>query len=148
MEKTERKSNFELLRLIAMFLVVLHHFCSHGIILYWKIAPININPFNIQACEFLSIGGSIANNIFIIITGYFTITSSFKFKKVLKLYLQTLFYSLCIFCIFTLLSGHNLLLDSNHSLFPVNLNSYWFITNYLGLYLLSPIINIFIKKLN
>lgn len=148
MEKLERKSNFELLRLIAMFLVVLHHFCVHGIILYWKTIPLYINHFNIQACEFLSIGGSIANNIFIIITGYFTINSSFKFKKVLKLYLQTLFYSLSIFFIFAIISGQNLLLYCKHPLCLVNLNSYWFIANYLCLYLLSPFINIVVKKIS
>lgn len=148
MENLQRKSNFELLRLIAMFLVVLHHFCIHGIILYHETASLNINHFNIQACEFLSIGGPIANDIFIIITGYFMITSSFKFKKVLKLYLQTLFYSLSIFFIFTLISGQNLLQYSNHPFFPVNLNSYWFMTNYLGLYLLSPFINIIVKKMS
>lgn len=147
MEKTQRQSNFELLRLVAMFLIVLHHFCVHGIFSYWSAGSSGISHFNTYACEFLSIGGKIGVDIFVLITGFFMVNSDFKLEKALNLYLKTLFYSLLIMLFIAACDGFYIpskLL--NHSLFPIGSDAYWFISRYLFLYMLSPFINIFIKN--
>lgn len=78
MEKIQRQSNFELLRIFAMFLIVLHHFCVHGVFSLWNAANAAIHPFNTYTCEFLSIGGKIGVDVFIFITGYLWLSLNLK----------------------------------------------------------------------
>lgn len=42
------------------------------------------------------IGGKLAVNLFVLISGYFLIESEFKFKKVLKLIIQVYCYSIAL----------------------------------------------------
>ena len=86
-------------------------------------------------------------NCFVLISGYFLINSKFKLKKVLNLYLVTIFYSILLFIPHCILYGFSL---SNFikSCLPLLMGTYWFITTYVVLYLLSPFLNILIKNLS
>lgn len=149
METIKRQSNFELLRLVAMFFIVVHHFSVHGIFPYWNGWTSGISYFNTCTSEFLYLGGKVAVDIFVILTGYFMINSEFKLEKAINIYLKTFFYSILImFACFIYGSHHISSILLNHSLFPIGSNSYWFISRYLFLYLLVPFINIFIKNTN
>lgn len=145
MEKIQRQSNFELLRIIAMFLIVLHHFCVHGIFPLWNIVNVGGNSFNTYACEFLSIGGKIAVDIFIFITGYFMVNTDFRLEKFFNLYLKTIFYSVLIMFFFAYFGQYKMPSFLNYALLPMNSVNYWFISKYLFLYMLTPFINIFIR---
>lgn len=82
-------------------------------------------------------------NCFILISGYFGI--HWKWKSILNLLFQILFWSL--FAI-----GLNMLVEGNGSIAYFlktmwsDWTARWFITSYLGLYLIAPIINTFIGK--
>jgi len=142
--KIQRKTNMELLRIVSMILIVMHHYCVHSSFIFEN--GISINKFIIQA---LSIGGKIGVNIFILITGYFMINSKFKVKKLLKLLLEIFTYSFLIFVIIYIINPSKvnikLLLKS---IFPVTYSLYWFPTTYILLYILSPFINKFIENSN
>jgi len=135
-----RQSNFELLRIISMLLIVAHHFSVHGGMKH-DTKKVTVNRLWSQ---FISIGGKIGVNIFVLISGYF-LTSSKKVKinKFLKLELQMIFYAVIQYligvklCKFEEFSLKNL----KHNIFPVTYGIWWFAQTYVILYLLFPLIN-------
>ena len=143
--KFSRNSNLELLRIISMILIVSHHYSVHGF-------TINDMDFsrNKYIVDFLSLGGKLGVNCFILISGYFSIKSKFTIKKLLKLEGQVLFYSISFLMLFlTVLTpkesiGIKLILKN---LLPVIYNCYWFATTYIILMILSPYINILILNM-
>lgn len=139
-----RNSNFELLRLISMLLIVAHHYSIHG---NWNMDDsINLNRLFIQ---FLSIGGKLGVNLFVMITGYFMIKSNIKLNSLIKLVTQTWFYSVLFFFInqyFQIVPVDGLIILK--SFLPIIFNSYWFITSFVVLFLLIPYLNILINNLN
>ncbi|MBR4284894.1 MAG: acyltransferase family protein [Methanocorpusculum sp.] len=140
-----RNSNLELLRILSMILIIAHHYSVHG---GFSLADsaLTINKVLVQI---LSLGGKIGVICFVLITGYFMITSTFKFKKLLKLVLEVLVYSIGIMIVFYLFG----LADFNFKEFgrcimPVTHSAYWFATTYVALYILTPFINKFIGVLS
>lgn len=127
-----------------MLLIVTHHYSIHG---DWNMnTSLNFNKLFVQ---FLSIGGKLGVNLFVMITGFFMVRSTIKFNSLLKLVTQTWFYSLLIFSLnqyFQLIPIDITIILK--SFLPVLFNSYWFITSFVVLFLLIPYINIFIKNLN
>ena len=76
----------------------------------------------------------------------------FKVKKLIKLELEILFYSVSFYIINLIinmnkLNNMDLLKITINSVFPVFRGLYWFPTIYIGLYLLSPFINKLIKRM-
>lgn len=141
MTRRQRNSNIELLRIIAMLLIVAHHFSFHGGFNY-DISCISMNRIWIQ---FLQLGGKVGVDVFILISGYYLIlsTSSRTFKA-LKLWLQMLFYSISIF-IASIVFGDLSIFSKKAMLatfFPVSMEQWWFASTYLILFLLSPFLNI------
>jgi surface polysaccharide O-acyltransferase-like enzyme len=139
----KRSSNLELLRILSMVLIIAHHYSVHG--------GFNLNDnsiyFNKVIVQILSIGGKLGVNCFILITGYFMIDSCFKFKKLIKLWIEIFIYSVSITLIFYCLG----ISDFNikylvKSFLPITFNLYWFATTYVILYILTPFINVFINN--
>ena len=82
-----------------------------------------------------------AVNCFVLISGYFLITSKFKIERVLKVILETIFYTFTITIILYLLGKANQQ-DIAKSIMPFAPTkfSYWFVNKYLAVILLSPFI--------
>ena len=142
--QTFRQTGPEVLRIIAMLLIMFHHFAKHGGIEYTTFS-MNNAYLNLIEC-----GGKIGVNIFIIITGYFSCTSKFSFKKVLKLLFALEFYSISLMII-SLLTGaqeFRIMLFVKGFLPFLFGNGYWFVTIYIILYVLSPILNAGIEKVS
>lgn len=76
-KKKIRMSNFELLRILCMFLIVAHHFSVHSTF------SNDISVVNLCLVRALRIGGKLAVNVYVLISGYFMISSKFKLKKLL-----------------------------------------------------------------
>ena len=129
-----RSSNLELLRILSMILIIMHHYSVHGGFSLID-QTLTINKLFVQI---LSLGGKIGVVCFILITGYFMINSSFKFKKLLKLVLEVWFYSIGIMVIFYLfgLAEFNTVTFFT-CLFPLSHSLYWFVTTYVVHYLLT-----------
>ena len=73
-----RQSNIELLRIVAMIMIIIFHMAMHEKAMYTGSTEKKI--FSI----ILSGLGLIGVNIFVLITGYFQIEKEFKTSKVLK----------------------------------------------------------------
>ena len=133
MEKKGRKTNIELLRVLAIFMIILHHFSYHNE-LY------TLNGINTNIGIILFSFGKIGVNIFVIITGYFMIEKNISLLKIIKLWLQVFLYSVGIATIYFLLNKLEFK-EYIRFFFPITFNKYWFFSSYILLYLLIPLIN-------
>lgn len=139
-----RKSNFELMRIISMVMIIYYHIILHGNIL---LNSKNIYfTFTNEIIEFLII---VHVNLFMLLTGYFQVDSKFKLSKVFSLLAQTIFYAIIIMIILSCLGlvSINKIVVMREVFLLENTGQYWFIKVYLLLYCLSPFINILINSL-
>jgi len=139
----ERSSNFELMRIISMFFILLFHVIHHG-----NLINLCSNTFVKNILIILELISLVHVNSFILITGYYQCKSEFKLMKVLKLFFLGIFY-LVILLLFLLLFN---IIDFNIweilLFFIKNFNSYWFLKYYILVYLISPLINKLISILS
>lgn len=137
-----RDSNFELLRIICMFTIIMQHFA------YWGefdvSGEITANTLILQSIACM---GKIGVNCFMMITGYYCAFSEFKLNKITKLLMRVWLYSWVI-AIVMFSSGLGIRSYENliESVFPVLSGAYWFVTIYIVVYILSPYINMIIEK--
>lgn len=131
-----RESNFELLRIISMFFIVVYHVLVHGQILEHATGSMELMTVFIEAFILVHV------NSFILITGYFQCKSKMKLGKVLSLNNATWFYKVVIMLIligFGIISPD--IISIIQTFLPIDFGIYWFISSYLILYLISPILN-------
>ena len=131
-----------------MLLIVAHHYVVNS----GLIQAIGENPDSPSAIPMMLFGawGKTGINCFLLITGYFMCLSEYRWEKLLKLYLQIVFYTILIYIIF-LITGHEQVTVKNilHLFFPIKgLTSGHFISCFLVFYLFIPFLNIFIKSLS
>jgi surface polysaccharide O-acyltransferase-like enzyme len=131
-----RASNIELLRIISMILIIMHHFSVHGCFPFTPDLT-----FNKVFLQVFGLGGKAGVVAFVMITGYFMISSSLKLHKFAKLVGQIWFYSIAMLGMamglgLDTVTSRNMML----ALLPIGAMS-WFAQNFLVLYLLTPIIN-------
>lgn len=141
----KRESNIELLRIISMLMIIASHYAHHG---GFKLdnADLSVNVLFLQGLEFC---GKIGVNLFVLISGYFLVNSSFKFSKLRALIFQVWTYSVLIFgftYIFSIISPDKE--DYFKAFFPICYNQYWFATSYILLYISVPVINKVIKAVD
>ena len=140
----KRNSSLELLRIICMVAIIFHHYAIHTIFNF----NTNIITLNELFIKFIASGGKLACDIFILIMGYFMISSKTNYKKLLKLILKMTVYGIIISVV---LFGFKLIKFSLFSLIkellPILFGG-WFIIWYIVLYLLSPFFNKFLTKLD
>lgn len=140
----ERESNFELLRIIAMFMVLVLHADFQALGAPTR-ADIIASPLASSLKVFFEMASIVAVNVFVLISGWFGIKPSIK--GFCKFVFQCLFFSFGIYLVMILLGRVELSMRGVASCFAlVPGDSYWFITSYIGLYLFSPVLNSFIKS--
>jgi Uncharacterized protein conserved in bacteria len=146
-ERKIRKSNFELLRIICMLLIIAFHYCTYGN--EGTIFKLDISINQIIAIIFGS-WGLLGVDCFIFISAYFLIDSSkFSSKKLIKIILQTLFYSICIELLLYLSGVIQFSIKGLiKSVFSPFLVMYWFITAYCMLYVIFPFLNKIIRSMH
>lgn len=142
-----RDSSMELLRIIAMIMIVFHHFGVHGGF-QWG-ADISITRFWFN---FIVMGGKLGVNIFVFISGYYLITSdakSVELTKIIKFIGQVLFYSAAAFIVGKLTGVGDLGLRSLVKAFlPITYSQYWFASTYFVLYLMHPYLNKLLRSMD
>ena len=83
--KKERDSNFELLRIFAMFLIIMSHQNQHGL---WFSPNSSLTMNYFCSSSVFSGLGAIGNWLFIFVSGYFISENSFSWKKLFRLWFQ------------------------------------------------------------
>lgn len=147
----ERSSNFELLRIVSMIMIVFYHyaFLSNFNFVFLETTPINYAFLN-----FLELFGKVGVDIFVLISGYFLIKKdSVKISKLVKLWLQILFFSVLSYALFSfnIIESENF--ENSVILFlerimPLSHENWWFASTYFLLYLFSPFLNKFLKSMS
>lgn len=149
MGRAKRQANFELLRIVAMYMVVVMHYLSNSIETVPTGGSVQGMDVVYAALESLCI---VAVNVYVLISGYFLSTSAFSWKRVLKVIGQTLFYTVLIPPVLALFGAISFSEVFNiyhiwNSIFPVQSGHYWFVTAYVVLMLFAPALNAAIGKL-
>lgn len=142
--KKIRNSNFELMRITSMFLIVIWHIIMHG-----NVLENCANPAIKIMLEMIMFSIIIHVNSFVLLSGYFQSESKFKLSKALKIIFQVIFYSILILCISIKLGwvqNYNIVTFFNNITLK-SLSNYWFINMYLIMYVFSDFINKFINRL-
>jgi Uncharacterized protein conserved in bacteria len=144
--KKSRSSNFELLRIICMILILAYHYCIHG-----NDHSIFNTAFSLNQVIAIIFGswGLLGVDCFIFISAYFLIGSQrFRTKKVVMLLLQCSFYSTALAIIMLLFHKTELSRqDILESVFSPAYNLYWFVTAYCLLYTIYPFLNKIISSI-
>lgn len=141
----ERDSNIELLRCVAMLLVLIIHsgFLALGVPthdeLVLNLPMVFFRYFNMS----ISI---ICVNVFILLSGWYGI--KFKFKRLFEFIFQVLFFSILIYGCFILHDSNKYLnIDDASRILMLHPNDYWFVKSYLILYIFAPALNSFISNI-
>lgn len=148
LNETTRLSNFELLRIFAMFLIVMHHFSVHGIFSYWTGSATFLEKFNDVFCIFFASGGKIGVILFMLLTGYFNCNKGFSLKKVFSLCLKVFLVLYFVFIMCHIFKYEIIAPNVNFFLFPISHNTYWFVTMWLLVYIFSPLLNTIVVNLD
>lgn len=136
-----RDSNIELLRIVAILLILVVHATvfSQGIPKWESFTENTPHSIWIVVCQSLSIVGV---NLFVLISGWFGIKP--RLKGFFNFVFQCVFYSSLIYAIF-LLSGQTTLTVVGLGEVFYATHAHWFIKAYIGLYILSPVLNLFVE---
>ena len=134
-----RESHIELLRIIIMICVVANHFVSHSGL---TVADSSINA-NFLWIQLLKLCGKISVDIFVLISGYFSITSQKKVTaKAARMWLQLFTYSAGIFAVFCLAGLQPFSIkEMIRHIMPVTFANWWFASTFFVMLLFSPYIN-------
>ena len=145
-----RETNFELLRIIAMMMVVVLHYISHAdTLLKIGVPASGVDVFS-TAIESLCI---VAVNVWILISGYFLSQSGFKLSRILGLICEIFFYTAVVSLVmmltgaYTIQSGDSLYKTIQY-IFPIESEHYWFATSYVLMYVFAPVLNAGVRNLS
>lgn len=131
-----RESNFELLRLICMLMVLATH--AVGYVQYSHLTGTE-GYIRLIASQFCLV----CVNVFIMISGWFGIKASWKGAA--NLLFQVIFCATLCYIVF-LAVGLPVSFRQNLAPYLLFGSGYWFVVSYLVLYALSPVLNSFIKS--
>ncbi|KGR72849.1 acyltransferase [Streptococcus phocae subsp. salmonis] len=128
----------DLLRIIAMFMIVITHVLGKGGLrstVEGHTDPYFITTWLIQVMVYGAV------NCYALMSGYVGVHSTFKYSKLLGIWLQVFFYSFMVTLLFALF-GFPISMDNwRQAFFPIVSGNYWYITAYFGLLIFMPIIN-------
>lgn len=162
-QNSVRNVNIEILRIIAMLLVL----ACHGILhLNWLLdvdRDVKVTPGIGTAASYTVVQyGQVGVCIFFIISGYFLVKKSFSWKRIVIPWTQLLVYTILCFVITLLLptsiknfSGISNLFSSQTAMFntlmsvftPILSSAYWFMTTYIAMIILAPYVNTLFDQL-
>ncbi len=143
MKQKKRNSSIELLRIIAMLMIIVLHFVGP----YTNLDKSIKNYYLIQFVESISIIGV---NIFVIISAYFLMeTKKVKLRKIINLISCIVFYGLLFFILAVILKIKPFdKLELLYAVIPFLAGRRWFVLSYITLYLISPYLSFILNKIS
>lgn len=141
-EKKSRQLNYELLRIIAMLMIVCLHYLSKGGFLGEPSEKyISVSGYAAWLLEAFCL---VAVNVYVLISGYFGVTSEKKdvLYQPVRIWKQVFFYSIAIGALSMSIGLQEFdIYQCFTYLFPVVTEHYWFASSYIILCLLMPFLN-------
>lgn len=149
MKKKTRQANIELLRIIAMLMVVTLHYLVKGgstSSLVDNFSAINVVLWFVKALCIVAV------NVYVLISGYFLLEAKWSVSRLVRLWFQVVFYSLGVPLVCLCLGVGEVeqwgMYDWINVLFPIQMEHYWFVTAYVILYIMVPVLSEGVKKLS
>ena len=136
--RKQRNYGIDLLRMIAMLMVVILHILGKGGVL--QAAP----PLSIryETAWLLETAAYCAVDCYALISGYVGFGTRCRYADLAALWLRVVFYTVTITAVFALvLPGSVSAGEWLRAIFPVVFNQYWYFTAYFCLFLFLPLIN-------
>lgn len=135
----KRIVSIELLRIISMMMVVMLHYLSKGNFLQPLTGEFGTNSYIAWFLEAFCI---VAVNVYMLISGYFLVESTFKLSRLAELICQVLFYSILVPLVMVILgvipTSELGLYRLAQYVFPIHMEQYWFATAYVLMYVFAP----------
>lgn len=141
--RKQRNTNVEVLRTLVMFGILLWHVTVHG---YGLAHMGEMNTLVVEHDFINSLSVAMfapCVDLFVLISGYYGIR--FSFKTLARFEGQAIFYSYIMIIGAFLLLGHCSGMAGR--LFPIMGNRWWFLTTYVMLFIIAPLLNEGIKRL-
>lgn len=139
--QSKRQANFELLRIVAMLMIIVLHYLNKGNLVTAYTtdqSAVNYAAHLIEAFCIVSV------NCYVLLSGYFLVESAWKPGRIVSLVAQILFYSVLIpvilICVGAVSWGSLSIYDWLTYVLPIETEHYWFATAYLIMYLLAPLL--------
>ncbi len=143
-----RNSSIESLRIIAILIIITHHFGYHGVLKENILTVANLN-WQIVFTQLVSWGGNLGNMIFMMITGYYMINANVKKEKILLLLFTMLLYSWVIEIVSFYIIGMSCSIDVFvKNTFPIWFGLNWFVSCYIIFSTFIPFVNKFLLSLD
>lgn len=137
----KRDANLDLLRIFSMLLIIFLHSIDHSGVLEQAEHSSPAMYFYVRFAYALC---QVCVNCYVMLSGYYLVHSKFRLQKLAALWMETVFYSFVLKLLFMVTGQEAVSVVSLVScFFPILTGRYWFITIYVGMYLVSP----FLKKL-
>lgn len=149
-DNSTRNYGLDVLRCVAMIMVVILHFLDKGGILR-SLSDEGAFTAADTAAWVLEALCIVAVNLYMLMSGYLLYSSSFKLSRLLKLAAKVWLYSVIAGFIGIALKTPVEPVDTYFKLrllFPISMNTYWFMTAYIFFYLLVPVLGIAAKAMN
>lgn len=145
----KRQANFEVLRVVAMAMIVAMHFMHKGGIiqpLYADMTLVNCTAWLIETmCN-------VAANCYVLIAGYFLVDTEWKLKKLIAVVAQVWFYAMLIPVICLIFGIGDVrswsIYEWVNAVLPLQMDHYWFATAYVLMFMLSPVLAAGVKQLS
>lgn len=138
MHAQQRNYGIELLRIIAMFMIVILHTLKQGGIL----ASVTPNSPHFHIAWILEITCFCAVNIYALISGYVLCNKPFRLSRLINLWLSTVFYTVAITSVSVAMGWNSISVNGIlDAMFPISRQQYWYLSSYFGLLLLTPFLN-------
>ena len=140
----KRNIGLDLLKILSMFMILFMHFTSRETLQ----ADYNASEVNALIVKLIDCFCCAAVNCYFLITGYFLVDKKLKLNKILSIWRTVLFYTITIFILNLVIFGQKLTMQNvAKSFFPIITEHYWFITAYIAILFLAPILNLLLKNI-
>lgn len=144
----ERNYGVDLLRCLAMFMIVVIHMNNQAGVDSAVSAAYPHSPLY-YASRMILVFSLSAVNIYALISGYTMFGSSFKPRRFFSLWLRVFFIGVVLCAVGKALDSEAITkTDWLRALLPVTQNEYWYFSAYAGMFLLTPILNRGIRALS
>ncbi|MBO4457993.1 MAG: acyltransferase [Butyrivibrio sp.] len=154
--KQKRNASIELLRIIAMLMIVALHYNYYTRALLGAKEPVNrISPSaGIQIFATIVESFCVTGvNVYVFITGYYLSKAKVKLSKVFRLICQVYFYTFLVSLVMmsvgtSVVKEDDSIFKTVQYLFPISSEHYWFVTAYVIMYVLAPVMNAAVRTLS
>ena len=143
-KRMPRQSNFELLRICSMLMIVALHILSHGGVSD-KLEYGSSYYFCFSIIRAIS---DVGVNCFVLLGAYFICEKKFSIVRIIKLETQVLVFSVLGLGVVFFCGGKVQFNSIIRALTPTISGEYWFVTCYVILLIVAPLLNILISSLN